>query len=46
VPRVDFISSPGFLDGSPNARERAGLPRERVVRSSRPGPSSTTKIAT
>ena len=27
VPRVDFISSPGFLDGSPNARERAGLPR-------------------
>ncbi len=27
VPRVDFISSPGFLDGSPNAREMAGLPR-------------------
>ena len=27
VPRVDFISSPGFLDGSPGARERAGLPR-------------------
>ncbi len=27
VPRVDFISSPGFLDGTPGARERAGLPR-------------------
>jgi len=27
VPRVDFISSPGFLDGSPDAREMAGLPR-------------------
>jgi glutaconate CoA-transferase, subunit B len=27
VPEVDFISSPGFLDGSPGARERAGLPR-------------------
>jgi glutaconate CoA-transferase subunit B len=27
VPRVDFISSPGFLDGSPGAREREGLPR-------------------
>ena len=27
VPKVDFISSPGFLDGSPGARERAGLPR-------------------
>jgi glutaconate CoA-transferase subunit B len=27
VPRVDFISSPGFLDGSPGAREKAGLPR-------------------
>jgi glutaconate CoA-transferase subunit B len=26
VPRVDFVSSPGFLDGSPRARERAGLP--------------------
>jgi len=26
VKRVDFISSPGFLDGSPNAREKAGLP--------------------
>ena len=23
---VDFISSPGYLDGSPNAREKAGLP--------------------
>ena len=28
VPRVDFISSPGFLDGSPSAREAAGLPRD------------------
>ncbi|MFQ5874685.1 MAG: CoA-transferase [Dehalococcoidia bacterium] len=28
VPRVDFISSPGFLDGSPGAREAAGLPRD------------------
>lgn len=27
VERVDFISSPGFLDGSDGARERAGLPR-------------------
>jgi glutaconate CoA-transferase subunit B len=27
VPRVDFISSPGFLDGTDGARERAGLPR-------------------
>lgn len=27
VERVDFISSPGFLDGSEGARERAGLPR-------------------
>ena len=27
VERVDFISSAGFLDGTPNARERAGLPR-------------------
>ena len=27
VPRVDFISSPGFLDGTEGARERAGLPR-------------------
>lgn len=26
VDRVDFISSPGFLDGTPGARERAGLP--------------------
>ncbi len=26
VPRVDFVSSPGYLDGSPGARERAGLP--------------------
>jgi glutaconate CoA-transferase subunit B len=28
VDRVDFISSPGFLDGSEGARERAGLPEE------------------
>lgn len=27
VEKVDFISSPGFLDGSEGARERAGLPR-------------------
>jgi glutaconate CoA-transferase subunit B len=26
VPQVDFISSPGYLDGSAGARERAGLP--------------------
>ena len=26
VPRVDFISSPGYLDGSSGARERVGLP--------------------
>ena len=26
VPRVDFVSSPGYLDGTPQARERAGLP--------------------
>ncbi len=26
VPRVDFITSPGYLDGTPSARERAGLP--------------------
>jgi glutaconate CoA-transferase subunit B len=28
VPRVDFVSSPGYLDGSPAARERAGLPAD------------------
>ena len=28
VPRVDFLTSPGYLDGSPGARERAGLPRD------------------
>lgn len=28
VKKVDFISSPGFLDGSPGARERAGLPAD------------------
>lgn len=26
VERVDFCTSPGYLDGSPGARERAGLP--------------------
>jgi hypothetical protein len=26
VPQLDFITSPGFLDGSPQARENAGLP--------------------
>ncbi|MFQ5987344.1 MAG: CoA-transferase subunit beta [Dehalococcoidia bacterium] len=28
VPRVDFISSAGYLDGAPGARERVGLPRD------------------
>ena len=28
VRKLDFMSSPGFLDGSPGARERAGLPAE------------------
>lgn len=28
VNKVDFITSPGYLDGSPNAREKAGLPRD------------------
>ena len=28
VDRVDFISSPGFLDGTEGARERAGLPAD------------------
>ncbi|MFQ5828032.1 MAG: CoA-transferase subunit beta [Candidatus Methylomirabilia bacterium] len=28
VPRVDFVSSPGFLDGTAGARERAGLPAD------------------
>jgi glutaconate CoA-transferase subunit B len=28
VRRLDFMSSPGFLDGSAGARERAGLPPE------------------
>lgn len=28
VPRVDHVSSPGFLDGTPGARERAGLPKD------------------
>lgn len=27
IPQVDFISSPGFLDGEPDAREQVGLPR-------------------
>jgi glutaconate CoA-transferase subunit B len=25
--KVDFVTSPGYLDGQPNARENAGLPR-------------------
>jgi glutaconate CoA-transferase subunit B len=25
--KIDFMTSPGFLDGTPGARERAGLPR-------------------
>jgi acyl CoA:acetate/3-ketoacid CoA transferase beta subunit len=25
-PRVDFITSPGYLDGEPNQREKSGLP--------------------
>ncbi|MEK7878487.1 MAG: CoA-transferase, partial [candidate division NC10 bacterium] len=28
VPRVDFVTSPGYLDGTPGARERAGLPSD------------------
>ena len=28
VRKLDFMSSPGYLDGSPSARERAGLPAE------------------
>jgi glutaconate CoA-transferase subunit B len=28
VKKLDFMSSPGFLDGSPGARERAGIPAE------------------
>lgn len=28
VRKVDFVSSPGFLDGTPGARERAGLPSD------------------
>jgi glutaconate CoA-transferase subunit B len=28
VRKLDFMSSPGFLDGSPGARERAGLPAD------------------
>jgi glutaconate CoA-transferase, subunit B len=28
VPTLDFIISPGYLDGSPQARERAGLPAQ------------------
>lgn len=27
VRKVDFVSSPGYLDGTPGARESAGLPR-------------------
>jgi glutaconate CoA-transferase subunit B len=25
--KIDYVTSPGYLDGSPGARERAGLPR-------------------
>jgi glutaconate CoA-transferase subunit B len=28
VEKCDFVSSPGYLDGTPGARERAGLPPE------------------
>ena len=28
VEKVDFVTSPGYLDGTPGARERAGLPRD------------------
>lgn len=28
VEKVDFVTSPGFLDGTPGARERAGLPKD------------------
>jgi glutaconate CoA-transferase subunit B len=28
VKKLDFMSSPGFLDGSPGARERVGMPAE------------------
>jgi glutaconate CoA-transferase subunit B len=28
VPTLDFMTSPGYLDGSPHARENAGLPRD------------------
>jgi hypothetical protein len=28
VPQLDFITSPGFLDGSAQARENAGLPAQ------------------
>ncbi len=28
VERCDFVSSPGYLDGTPGARERAGLPAD------------------
>ena len=28
VRKLDFMSSPGYLDGSPGARERAGLPSD------------------
>jgi glutaconate CoA-transferase, subunit B len=28
VPELDFVTSPGYLDGSPRAREKAGLPAQ------------------
>jgi len=27
LPKIDFITSPGYLDGTPGAREKAGLPK-------------------
>jgi glutaconate CoA-transferase subunit B len=26
LPKIDFVTSPGYLDGTPGAREKAGLP--------------------
>jgi len=28
LPKIDFVTSPGYLDGSPRARENAGLPAD------------------
>jgi glutaconate CoA-transferase subunit B len=27
LPQIDFVTSPGYIDGTPGARERLGLPR-------------------